>query len=104
MHFKVTKMSSVKSVFISSNSSTLQPQASTSSEDHVSTKSDTAAAGTSVSTATVESFELLEGGSEGAENVGAVPDFLNAKWDPDDLTDTEVTAPPSPACIRRIKK
>uniref|UniRef100_A0A0B7A662 Ubiquitin-conjugating enzyme E2 Z n=1 Tax=Arion vulgaris TaxID=1028688 RepID=A0A0B7A662_9EUPU len=75
------------------------PQPSTSTEGHVSPKTESAGGDSSV---IVANFELLEGGSDGAGNLGAVPDFLNAKWDPDDLTDTEVT-PPSPACIRRIK-
>lgn len=50
----------------------------------------------------VSNVDLLESGIEAA--IGAMPDFLSAKWDPDDPTDTEVTNPPSPSCIRRIKK
>ncbi|XP_059141693.1 ubiquitin-conjugating enzyme E2 Z-like [Physella acuta] len=49
----------------------------------------------------VSNVDLLESGIEAA--IGAMPDFLSAKWDPDDPTDTEVTNPPSPSCIRRIK-
>lgn len=45
--------------------------------------------------------DILEGGgSDGAEN-GLV--YLNAKWDPDDLSDGDMMSPPSPACVRRIK-
>ena len=48
------------------------------------------------------SLDVLEGGgSDGAEN-GLV--YLNAKWDPDDLSDGDMMSPPSPACVRRIKK
>ena len=49
------------------------------------------------------SFDFFDGmvGSDGAEN-GLV--YLNAKWDPDDLSDGDMMSPPSPACVRRIKK
>ncbi|KAK3757902.1 hypothetical protein RRG08_058818 [Elysia crispata] len=48
------------------------------------------------------SFDFFDGmvGSDGAEN-GLV--YLNAKWDPDDLSDGDMMSPPSPACVRRIK-
>lgn len=88
-------MSSIKL----SHGSDSAPEPSTSTEDHVSTKTDPAGGDK-----TGGILAILESAGEGAENLGAVPDFLNAKWDPDDLTDTEVTTPPSPACIRRIKK
>ena len=37
-------------------------------------------------------------------SAAAAPDFLSAKWDPDDQSEEEWGNPPSPACVRRIKK
>ncbi|CAG5127205.1 unnamed protein product [Candidula unifasciata] len=91
-------MSSFKTTYLTNGSgSAPSPQASTSTGNHTSTKTDSAAGDTS------GGLVMLESAAEGAENVGAMPDFLNAKWDPDDATDSEVMTPPSPACIRRIK-
>ncbi|XP_005094047.1 ubiquitin-conjugating enzyme E2 Z [Aplysia californica] len=76
-----------------------EPEASTSSEKSDSKESKGGAS--AEAKAAIADFLLHSADSEDKQIT--VPDFLNAKWDPDDIGDGEFNNPPSPACIRRIK-